>query len=251
MLAKQYAHRGYHDKPAVPENSIPAFRRAIEHGWGVEFDVHLIADGSLVVFHDEKLLRQTGVSGYIEDYDLVNLAKLRLEGTDERIPTLDEVLDLFEQNPGPNGKPYPLLIELKVARNNYRELVRKICERLDRYSGDFVMESFDPRALMELRKVRPDFGRGQLVQDFVRFPEGVRLIQRIPLTYLMFDPPTKPDFIAFRMSDGLRPSVMKRLRKKGMEFATWTITTPEDYTKSIRSGHSPIFERFDPEQIKE
>ena len=72
-LADKYAHRGYHDKPQIPENSMPAFRRALEYGLPSELDVHLIADGSLVIFHDEELERETGVKGIIEDYDLVNL----------------------------------------------------------------------------------------------------------------------------------------------------------------------------------
>ena len=91
--AERYAHRGYHDKPRIPENSMAAFRRAVEYGLGSEFDVHMIADGSLVVFHDDDLERQTGVRGAIGDYDITNLSKLRLEGTDEAIPTFDEVLE--------------------------------------------------------------------------------------------------------------------------------------------------------------
>ena len=134
-LAKRYAHRGFHSKPEIPENSLPAFRRAIEYGFGSELDVHLIADGSLVIFHDEKLERQTGAKGEIEDYDITNLRKLRLEGTDEQIPTFDEVLDLYE-NSG-----LPLVIELKSSRGNYRELAEAVCKRLDRYTGDFVVES--------------------------------------------------------------------------------------------------------------
>ena len=46
----RYAHRGFHDKPQVPENSLAAFRRAIERGFGAELDVHLTKDGKLVVF---------------------------------------------------------------------------------------------------------------------------------------------------------------------------------------------------------
>ena len=48
----RYAHRGYHDKPRIPENSIPAFRRAVQCGFGAELDVHLMKDGHLAVIHD-------------------------------------------------------------------------------------------------------------------------------------------------------------------------------------------------------
>ena len=101
-----YAHRGYYDKPGIPENSLAAFCRAVEYGLPSEFDVHIIADGSLVVFHDDDLERMTGVKGSIEAYDITNLRKLRLEGTDEMIPTFDEVLEVYEDS------GLPLLIEL-------------------------------------------------------------------------------------------------------------------------------------------
>ena len=100
----RYAHRGYHDKPVVPENSLPAFRRAIERGFGAELDVHLLKDGTLAVFHDSDLKRCANVEGEIEDLTLDELKQLRLEGTDEQIPTFDEVLALFEHET-------PLIIE--------------------------------------------------------------------------------------------------------------------------------------------
>ena len=83
----RYAHRGFHDKPVIPENSLPAFRRAIEHGFGAELDVHLLKDGTLAVFHDSDLRRCANVDGQIEDLTLEELKQLRLEGTDEQIPT--------------------------------------------------------------------------------------------------------------------------------------------------------------------
>ena len=76
LKPQRYAHRGYHDKPTIPENSMPAFRRAIEHGWGAELDVHLLRDGTLAVFHDSDLKRCANVEGQIEDLDLEGLRKL-------------------------------------------------------------------------------------------------------------------------------------------------------------------------------
>lgn len=243
MLADRYAHRGYHDKPEVPENSMAAFRRAAEHGFPVEFDVHMIADGSLVIFHDDDLFRQTGVRGQIEDYDLTNLRRLRLEGTDEHIPTFDEVLELFE----PTG--LQLLIELKTARGNHRELTRAVCERLDSYTGDFVIESFDPRALIELRRIRPQIIRGQLVQDFFRHREDLHLYQSWFLTRLISVRAVRPDFIAFRFGD-MDHLAMRRMnriiQRSGLPAAVWTIRTPDDYRAALDCGCIPIFEQFDP-----
>lgn len=242
-LAERYAHRGYHDKPHIPENSMAAFRRAVEHGFPAEFDVHMIADGSLVVFHDESLERQTGVTGEIEDYDIVNLRKLRLEGTDEQIPTLDEVLDLYEDS------GLPLLIELKVARGNYRKLTEAVCRRLDSYTGEYTVESFDPRALMVLRRIRPEIRRGQLAQDFIKNREGLPFHQAVLLTNLAFNKIVQPDFIAYRFSDRMVPALRRAARKKGIPEAMWTIKTPEDYRTAVREGCVPIFEQFDPDNM--
>lgn len=93
FVDRNYAHRGLHrqDK-SVPENSLEAFRAAVEHGYGVEMDVHLSADGALVVFHDDTLDRVCGVPGRVEDKTLEELRQLRLCGTDCGIPTLAEAL---------------------------------------------------------------------------------------------------------------------------------------------------------------
>ena len=244
-LAKHYAHRGYHDKPQIPENSMAAFRRAVEYGLGSEFDVHLIADGSLVIFHDEQLERQTGVKGEIEDYDITNLRKLRLEGTDEMIPTFDEVLDLYE-NTG-----LPLLIELKSARGNYRRLAEAVCKRLDSYKGEFVLESFDPRAVMAVKKLRPDFIRGQLVQDFFVTPEHLPFYQVFMLTNLMFNAIVKPDFIASRIGDRRRHALRYAVERGGLPEVSWTIKNAEDYAATVAAGRVPVFEQITPDELKD
>ena len=107
----RYAHRGYHDKPRIPENSIPAFRRAVQCGFGAELDVHLMKDGHLAVIHDASLLRTAGADVEIEDLTAEDLANYTLEGTEHHIPLLEEVLPIFA------GKA-PLIIELKAERGN-------------------------------------------------------------------------------------------------------------------------------------
>ena len=62
----RYAHRGLHG-PGVPENSLAAFRRAAEAGYGAELDVHLTRDGRLVVIHDGDLERMCGVPGRVAE----------------------------------------------------------------------------------------------------------------------------------------------------------------------------------------
>ena len=82
----RYAHRGLYDKEAgIPENSLPAFSRAIARGFGAELDVHLLRDGTLAVFHDSDVKRMTGREGYLEDLSADELKDYALDGTKEAI----------------------------------------------------------------------------------------------------------------------------------------------------------------------
>ncbi len=241
MIKTRYAHRGYHHKPAVPENSLPAFRLAIERGWGAELDVHLLKDGGLAVFHDSQLKRCTGVEGIIEDHTLDELKALRLEGTDNPIPEFRQVLDLFE------GKA-PLIIELKTYGSNHRALAESVCRALDSYHGDFCIESFDPRALIDVRKLRPGFIRGQLAQDFVKNPtDEVASWQRGLLTDMRLNFLTRPDFIAYKYEDRDNPA-LRRCVKRGMQEVCWTIRTKKAMEEIEKDGGIAIFEGFDPDE---
>lgn len=240
MIKGIYAHRGFHAKPEIPENSIPAFKRAIERGWGAEFDVHLIKDGSLVVFHDSQLERCTGIKGIIEDLTLEQVKKLRLESTDERIPTFDEVLALFEGTA-------PLIIELKTYKGNHKALTQAVCNRLDTYKGDFCVESFDPRVLIDLKELRPNIYRGQLAQNFIKRPENLPWYQRFILTNLFVNFLTRPDFIAYRFEDRMVGRNQLCI-KKGIQEVSWTITNKKDFNTVLTNGAIPIFERFNPEE---
>ena len=240
LEGRRYAHRGFHDKPEIPENSLPAFRRAIARGWGAELDVHLLKDGTLAVFHDSDLQRCTGAEGVIEDLDRASLAALRLEGTAEPVPLFDQVLDLFE------GKA-PLIIELKAHGGNHRALTEAVTARLDRYKGDFCVESFDPRVLMALKKLRPQIVRGQLSMAFHAGDEGLPGWQCFLLRNLLFNFLTVPDFIAFRYSDRHSPALRRCRRRWGAREASWTIRSKEELTAAEADGALPIFERFDPE----
>lgn len=233
-----YAHRGFHSKPEIPENSMPAFRRAAEHGWGIELDVHLTKDGKLVVFHDFDLRRITGSEGILEEKNWEELSLLFLEGTSEHMPLFDEVLDLTE-----NGSP--LIIELKT-KNNRKELAKAVCDRLDSYRGLYCIESFDPLAMGEVRKYRPEIIRGQLACNFFRDDEKLPLWQKTVLTHMLTNIVSRPDFIAFKYED--RDSrALKRELKKGIMDVAWTIRDPEDFRYCKDHGIVPIFEKFAPE----
>ena len=239
LRAQRFAHRGYHDKPQVPENSLPAFRRAIEHGWGAELDVHLLKDGTLAVFHDSDLSRCTGQSGMIEDLTLDELKALRLEGTDEQIPLFDEVLSLFEA-------ATPLIIELKSAKGNHLALSKAVCERLDSYKGAFCIESFDPFCLLDVKKLRPQICRGQLSMDFSKEHAGLAWYERIVAGNMLLNFLTRPDFIAYKYED--RTCLAPRLCRSlwGIQEVSWTIRKQQDLLDAEQDGSIGIFETFDP-----
>jgi len=235
----RFAHRGYHDKPQVPENSLAAFRRAIEHGWGAELDVHLLKDGTLAVFHDSSLKRCTGAEGILEDLTREELEKLRLEGTDEHVPLFDQVLDLFEY-------ATPLVIEIKTHGGNHRAVTEAVCKRLDSYKGDFCIESFDPKCLMDLKELRPDICRGQLAENFVENDDELPIWKRYALTNLLYNIKTKPDFIAYKFADRANKNLRKCIASVVQEVH-WTIRSKEDMMQSEKEGALVIFEKFDPE----
>ncbi len=232
------AHRGLHSKPSIPENSLAAFARAADKGYGIELDVHLLSDGNLAVFHDNTLTRMTGKQGKIKDLVTEQLKEYKLENTDEYIPTLSQVLSLV------NGR-VPLIIELKLEANT-RQLCKAVLSNLKGYSGAYVIESFDPRPLIWLRKNRPGLTRGQLAQGLTKKDLSLFNVGRFVLSNLLLNFLTKPHFIAYKFSD--RKNLSNRIctRLFGSKSVLWTITSYEDFITAERENAISIFEGFLP-----
>jgi len=234
-----YAHRGLHGN-GIPENSMAALRAALEGGYGIELDVHLMQDGTLAVIHDASLKRTAGADIRIEDLTLPELENYRLEGTQEKIPTLRQVLDLFD------GKA-PLIVELKPEKGNHAPLSKAVCEMLDGYQGVYCLESFDPRCIYWLKKNRPELIRGQLTEDFVHNPKSpLPLHLKLVMTHQLANFLVLPDFIAYKFAD--RKTLSNWLARKlwGAQGVTWTIKTQEDHDTALAEGWLSIFEGFRP-----
>ena len=233
-----YAHRGLHGN-GLPENSMAAFRAALEAGYGIELDVHLLQDGNLAVIHDGPLVRTTGAEGYIEDLVTADLPNYSLEGTAETIPTFREVIELFA------GKA-PLIVELKPARSNHAALAAATCKMLDEYDIDYCIESFDPRAVAWLKKNRPDVVRGQLTEDFLHNPKSkLPWILKFLMSKNLMNFMGRPDFVAYKFADRKTTWSLYFCRKQ-MESVTWTITSQADFDTALQEGWTPIFEGFIP-----
>jgi glycerophosphoryl diester phosphodiesterase len=210
ITARPFAHRGLHDD-ARPENSLPAFSAAIEAGHPIELDVHLTADREVVVLHDEELRRMTGDSRSVGDVTLAELDELRLQGTDERIPRLWEVLVLA------HGR-VPILVELK-SRGAAGPLEREVAKELEGYTGDVGVISFNPYSLAWFAENLPDLPRGQLSGSFSG--EDVPAYQVLVLRPLLMNWKSRPHFIAYELE--AMPSAGTWLqRKRGRPVLAWT-----------------------------
>lgn len=234
----KYAHRGLYGV-GCPENSMAAFRKARDMGYGVELDVHLLADGNLAVIHDSQLKRMTGSEGRIEDLTTAQLRTYRLNGTEETIPEFRQVLDLYA------GRA-PLIVELKVMGNNYAALCERACEMLDSYKGVYCMESFDPRCVYWLKKNRPDVIRGQLTENYFKRKNKLPFVLKCLLTHQMLNFLTMPDFVAYRYEDCATFSYWLVRKFWKTEGVAWTLDNREDYEKAVQDGLIPIFENIVP-----
>lgn len=234
----KYAHRGLHDDK-LPENSMAAFRAALENGYGIELDVHLLADGNLAIIHDSALKRTTGAEGFIEDLTTEDLTRYHLDGSEETIPTFRELLDLYE------GKA-PLIVELKPARGNHKALTAKAVEMLENWNGLYCLESFDPRCIYWLKKNRPEICRGQLSGNYFALQDRMALWMRIVLSWHLENFLILPDFIAYRYCDRKKFGTPLVRKLWGVQGVSWTLQTPEEYKTAVQEGWIPIFENFKP-----
>lgn len=233
FLRRSIAHRGLHrlDK-SVPENSLAAFRDAAEAGYGVELDVHITADGEIVVFHDDSLERMCGVQGSIGDMTFAELSELTLLQTGERIPKLAEVFEVLDRR-------VPVVIELKTGNNN-RELCEKTLMLMDDYGGETCIESFDPTIVRWFRKNAPDVLRGQLACS----PEKYGKNTKKPLAFLMgnllLNFLGRPHFIAYGL--GRKPLTVRLCEKLGAMKVAWTSHGLDAH----RDNDAVIFEYYRP-----
>ncbi|MGI6073014.1 MAG: glycerophosphodiester phosphodiesterase family protein [Lachnospiraceae bacterium] len=230
-----FAHRGLFDNDnQVPENSMAAFKAAVEEGYGIELDVQLSKDGEVVVFHDHTLDRMCKVAGNVEDYTYEELHEMRLLDTDETISLLSDVLSVIEQGTG------PLIVELKTCRRR-NELCRKTYDILQQYKVVYCVESFDPFIVYWFKKNAPEVVRGQLAQRKSDYPKEISRPVAAMLANCCFSFLNKPDFIAYKNVE--RPRHVHRLRKKGVMLFAWTSTTPDVDQKE---NDGVIFEQYRP-----
>lgn len=235
-----YAHRGLHDnRTDAPENSLRAFQRAVDAGFGIELDIQMTKDRIPVVFHDFTLKRICGAEGKVSGYTYEELQQFPLCGSDQRIPKFEDVLKLVD------GK-VPLIVELKIEASDL-----SVCAAGDRlladYSGMYCIESFHPLAVLWYRRHRKEIVRGQLADAFLKEGE-YRGAMYFLLQNLLFNFLAKPDFVAY---DHKYPEMLSRRICRSLYHntaAAWTIRSGGELEAARKNFDLFIFEGFVPEK---
>lgn len=242
FLRLPLTHRGYHDKTkGVIENSLSAFRAAIDAGYGIELDVQRSADDVAIVFHDDDMDRLTDVTGAFRDYSSAELGRTVLRGGTDTIPTLAEVLALVA------GR-VPLLIEIKENWNTMQDtdgiLEAAVAKALVGYAGPVAVMAFNPHCIAHMARLAPDVPRGLTTEAYdpvvnAPIPADVcEYLREIP----DYDR-TQSSFISHQVSDLDRPRVAE-LKTQGAAILCWTVRSPETEAKARRIVHNITFEGY-------
>ncbi len=231
-----FAHRGYHNKDkGIPENSMAAFRAAVDRGYGIELDLHITRDGKLAVFHDDSLERMCQVQGQVESFTMAELKEFKLLDSGEEIPEFGEVLSYV------HGQ-VPLLIELKIPGRDTR-VCKASYEMLKTYTGAYLVQSFNTLGLWWYKKHAPEVLRGQLSSNLTGAGDRNPYLLRLFVKYLLFNILGRPDFLSYKFKDlpNLSVSLCRWLWR--IPMAVWTLRTEKDLGLAKKQYDMYIFEK--------
>lgn len=231
------AHRGLYDQArGIPENSLPAFEAAAVAGYPCELDVQLTEDGELVVVHDYELRALAGEPLHTAQLTAPLRRSLSLPGTDEHIPTLDQVLACVA------GR-VPLLVELKRPRPAFdKSLVRAVLTAMRAYRGPYAIASFDPLLVLDLRRADVEVPIGQISGLLRSAPAVSRLLGRSMVANVL----SRPDFIAYELA-GLPSRAASWWRRRGRPVIAWPVTSAADEARAATLADNIIFSGFRPQ----
>jgi glycerophosphoryl diester phosphodiesterase len=224
------AHRGLHDdNEQVFENSLTSFQLAIDNGYGIECDLHIDRNGVPIVFHDDALNRVTNFKGDVREFTTGELAKIKLSGTNDHIPSLQEMFDLVKGQ-------VPILLELKGRRGKDEGFVKAVVDMVNAYDGNAVMMSFDHWLIEDMDKYCGDIPFGLTAEGTDhRYDVHMNLYKKHPF-----------DFMSYYVGD-LPCKIAQELREeKNMPILTWAPRTKEEQAISEQYADQMTFEMMDP-----
>ncbi|MBM7617317.1 glycerophosphoryl diester phosphodiesterase [Weissella uvarum] len=177
METTVFGHRGVPEK--YIENSLPGFKYLAQHGEAVEFDVQLTRDHEPIIMHDEKINRTTNGHGFIRRMTLAELRQYhlvpdkrrvhQLHVEDNRIPTLDEVLQVFQ------GTNIMLNIELKTDKLDYPGIEALVLEKVQAYGlmAQTIFSSFRPETIQRVHALAPNQPIALISRQLIKNPAEV------------------------------------------------------------------------------
>lgn len=247
LVARPIAHRGLHDRAAGRiENSLSAAQAAIAHGFAIECDVQLSADGEAVVFHDFNLDRLTAEAGAVSARTAAELGCIVLKDSSDPIATLPAFLDLIA------GR-VPLVIEIKSRFAGDLRLTRRVAEIVAGRAAPIAIKSFDPDPIALLRAEGRTLGLEAVPLGIVaeaHYDKGEWLTlspeRQVELPNLLHFERTKPDFLSWRVDDLPHAAPFLCRTALGLPVMTWTVRTSEQRQRATQWADQMVFEGFVP-----
>jgi len=238
------AHRGLHGAATgCLENTAPAFKAAIDRGFGLECDLRPASDGTPFVFHDATLDRLVDAIGQVAARTPAELSRLRYRGHDASVLSYREFLELAA------GK-VPLLVEIKSDWDAPdKRFLSAIAELSLGYEGPLALMSFDPAVMAVMRELTPKLPRG-IVSGLYQGPgwwsDRIDPERAYRLSHCLEAGPAQPSFIAYHV-DSLPTPVTRFMREvMRLPLFAWTVRNEEQLRRAAQWADQPIFEGCDP-----
>jgi glycerophosphoryl diester phosphodiesterase len=229
LYEKPIAHRGLHNE-TLTENSMGAYRNALENGYNIEIDVHLLKSGEIAVFHDYSLSRVCGKDVKITDLTLADLqGDNYLLPSGEHIPLLTELLEMVDGKTG-------ILLEIKFAGFSYK-LEQAVLDIIKGKESYIAVQCFSPYTMRWFRNNAPEFCQGLLSTNFL-FQITSPMLKSV-----------KPDFIAYDVNS-ITPYFKKKVAKNNYAVLLWTVRNEKNIETAINiKANNIIFEHVDLEKV--
>ncbi len=206
-----FGHRGA--SADAPQNTLPAFQLAMEQGAaGIELDVHLTADGQVVVIHDFTVERTTNGSGSVAEMTLDQIRALdaglwfgeACRGV--QVPTLREVFELLE------GRLL-INIEIKAATDGIELATAALIRQYDLVEK-VIISSFDHLILQRFQRVMPEAATGWLYSAMTAGDvEGILNDLKVEAVHPHYE--------------HINSDYMNWARERGYCVNTWTVNDPQ------------------------
>ncbi len=245
LFDRPIAHRGLWDEH-TPENSLPAYQKAIDANYNIEIDVHLTKDGRLVVFHDGNLKRVCGVDLEIAEHTLEEIKQYGLSGTDSKIPTIEEFFELIDGKTG-------ILMEIKGINPLNKSIAKAALKAVENYKGNIALQSFNFGAVGYMRR-HTNLPVGQLCTWMSMDGKNPRWWFCNFMGKLWICRFTRPDFVAYDVRACANElGENKYIKKWGhkLPIIMWTIVSNEKMDVAKELANNIIFESLPTDYIEQ